>query len=137
MGTVTTETLDDRPIEFPRVADEVATRPHRFGYATTLTGSGFATGDLLRYDFEAGTTEVHPMGPGRHASEGVFVADPEGEGEGDGWVLAVVYDEADDRSEVIVVDARDFTADPVARVQLPVRVPFGFHGNWVPREDAA
>ena len=32
----------------------------------------------------------------------------------------------------MLLDAQDFTAPPVATVHLPVRVPFGFHGNWVP-----
>ena len=52
-------------------------------------------------------------------------------GEDEGWLLAVVYDEASDGSELLVVDATDFTGPEVARVQLPQRVPFGFHGSWV------
>jgi carotenoid cleavage dioxygenase len=26
-------------------------------------------------------------------------------------------------------------AGPVARIHLPVKVPFGFHGLWVPEEE--
>jgi carotenoid cleavage dioxygenase len=32
----------------------------------------------------------------------------------------------------VILDAHDFTKPPVAEVPLPQRVPFGFHGNWVP-----
>ena len=74
---------------------------------------------------------VHEFGPGRHPSEGVFVGDPDGSAEDDGWVLAWVYDEATDRSEVSVLDSRDFAGDPVATVDLPRRVPYGFHGSWI------
>jgi carotenoid cleavage dioxygenase len=33
---------------------------------------------------------------------------------------------------VVILHAQDFTGDPIARIHLPQRVPFGFHGNWVP-----
>lgn len=64
--------------------------------------------------------------------EPVFVPRSDGAAEDDGWVLAYVYDAADDRSDVVVLDAQDFTAPPVATIHLPVRVPFGFHGSWLP-----
>jgi carotenoid cleavage dioxygenase len=31
----------------------------------------------------------------------------------------------------VVLDAQDLDRGYVARVKLPQRVPFGFHGNWV------
>ena len=40
-------------------------------------------------------------------------------------------DEAAERSELIVVDAQHMEAEPVARVLLPQRVPYGFHAEWV------
>lgn len=52
--------------------------------------------------------------------------------EDDGWVLAYVHDAGRDACDVIVLDAQDFAAPPLATVHLPVRVPVGFHGNWVP-----
>ena len=57
--------------------------------------------------------------------------DPDG-AEDDGWLLAYVHDAATDRSDVVVLDAGDVTAKPIATVHLPVRVPFGFHGSWIP-----
>ena len=62
----------------------------------------------------------------------MFVANPDGNAEDDGWLLAYVYDEATDKSEVLILDAATMAADPVARVQLPTRVPMGFHGSWMP-----
>ena len=55
-----------------------------------------------------------------------------GAGEDDGWVMSYVYDAASDRSDVVILDARDFAGNPVATIHLPVRVPFGFHGSWIP-----
>jgi carotenoid cleavage dioxygenase len=34
-------------------------------------------------------------------------------------------------SDLVILSAQDFTADPVATVHLPARVPLGFHGSWI------
>ncbi len=52
--------------------------------------------------------------------------------EDDGWVISYVYDSTTDTTDVVILDGQDFTGDPVATIHLPVRVPFGFHGNWIP-----
>jgi carotenoid cleavage dioxygenase len=45
--------------------------------------------------------------------------------------MSYVYDATTDSSEFVILDARDLSVPPVARVILPQRVPFGFHGNWI------
>lgn len=35
-----------------------------------------------------------------------------------------------------MLDATDVSAGPVAAVELPQHVPFGFHGTWLPGEKA-
>jgi carotenoid cleavage dioxygenase len=45
--------------------------------------------------------------------------------------LSYVYDPVRDGSDLVVIDASDFRGKPVAPVQLPQRVPYGFHGNWI------
>jgi carotenoid cleavage dioxygenase-like enzyme len=130
-GTLATETLDDRPQEFPRHDERRTGRRHRYGYGATAA-PGFRHGPALKHDLDAGTTEVHEYGPGRVTLEPVFVPRSDESGEDDGWVMSYVYDATTDRSDVVVLDARDFTGDPVATVHLPVRVPFGFHGSWIP-----
>ena len=52
--------------------------------------------------------------------------------EDDGWIISFVYDATRNASNVVIVDAQAFSEAPVATIHLPVRVPFGFHGNWVP-----
>jgi carotenoid cleavage dioxygenase len=64
--------------------------------------------------------------------EPVFVPTSQEADEDDGWVMAYVYDRSTNKSDVVIVHSQDFAAPPVATIHLPQRVPFGFHGNWVP-----
>jgi len=70
-------------------------------------------------------------------SEAVFVPRPGATAEDDGWLCAFVTDRASERSELVVLDARDVEGEPVARVHLRRRVPFGFHCGWAPLTRAA
>ena len=48
-----------------------------------------------------------------------------------GWAMGLVYDDTADRSDLVILDATDPGGEPVARVHLPRRVPYGFHGSWI------
>jgi carotenoid cleavage dioxygenase len=65
-------------------------------------------------------------------SSGEWLFVPTGDGEAEGVVLTFTYDRARDASELVVLDARDVAAGPLAKVALPARVPYGFHAAWVP-----
>lgn len=41
-----------------------------------------------------------------------------------------VYDAERHRSDVVILEARDFAGEPIATIRLPIRVPFTFHGGW-------
>jgi len=69
--------------------------------------------------------------------EPAFVRRPGAKSEDDGWIMSYVFDENRNLSDVIILDAQDFGGDPVAAIRLPVRVPFGFHGDWAPDTDLA
>ncbi len=135
-GSVREETLFDVRCDFPRIDERLVGRPNRYAYVTTLvdeeTGSVSHGHRVVRLDLVAGTTEHHHFGPSRYASEAVFVPrDSDGE-EDEGYVLTVVYDSETDASEVVVLAGNAISAEPLATVSLPNRVPFGFHCSWVP-----
>ncbi len=130
-GPVKEERLDDRPQEFPRHDERLVGRPYRYGYAVQI-GAGFHLEALLKHDLREGRTERHERGPFRAFMEPVFVPRAPDADEDDGWVLAYSYDADTNRSDVVILEARDFSGDPVATIHLPTRVPFGFHGNWIP-----
>jgi carotenoid cleavage dioxygenase len=70
--------------------------------------------------------------PGARYSSGEWLFVATGPAEAEGLIMTYVYDKAADSSELVALDARDVAAGPVARIKLPQRVPYGFHGTWVP-----
>jgi carotenoid cleavage dioxygenase len=47
-----------------------------------------------------------------------------------GYALTITTNIADYRSEARVFDARQITAGPIARIELPARVAAGCHAAW-------
>jgi carotenoid cleavage dioxygenase-like enzyme len=143
-GKVTQQRLDDRGQEFPRVNDRLVSQPHRYGYSVVIGEVNEATaplsGDfadqafanaLLKHDLARGTVETHGFGRDAAVGEAVFApAAPDGS-EDDGYVMAFVHDPDRGAADLVILAAQDFTAEPVARVHLPARIPLGFHGNWI------
>ena len=132
-GTVSESTLDDRSMDFPRIDDRRVGLENRYAY--TLQMGDKRTGDEgghLKFDLQTGSSERHEFGRGMVAGEPVFVSASGASVNSDaGWVMNYVYDEKTAKSELQIVDASRFSADPVARIKLPERVPFGFHGSWL------
>ena len=130
-GKVSETQLDDRSVEFPRVPDSRVGLPYRYGYTAEFgDGSPMAT-SFIKYDMQSGASTAHALGEGRYGGEPVFVPTEGATSEDDGYLLSFVYDSAENKSELIIVDASNMAEPPVARVHLPVRVPAGFHGSWI------
>ncbi|MGB5112725.1 MAG: carotenoid oxygenase family protein [Mycobacterium sp.] len=130
-GRVYEQRLDDTPQEFPRVDERVVSHRHRYGYAVASTAAdgNTAPSAILRHDLVDGHTRRVEFGAGREPGEFVFVPSSPTAGEDDGVAMGFVYDRATDRSDLVLLDAQ--TLQTVGSVHLPVRVPHGFHGNWV------
>jgi carotenoid cleavage dioxygenase-like enzyme len=144
-GKVTQQRLDDRPQEFPRTDERVTGQPYRYGYSAVIGAVGHATiapsGDLadeafsnalLKHDLTAGTVQAHDFGQGATAGEAVFAPAAPDAAEDDGYVMAYIHDPDRGAADLVILAAQDFTAEPIARIHLPARIPLGFHGSWIP-----
>ncbi|WP_341530518.1 carotenoid oxygenase family protein [Nostoc sp. UHCC 0302] len=133
-GTVKQEVLDDVPSEFPQINNQFLGRKNRYIYtsrvATYMKPKPVFDG-LIKYDLETGSSQVHEFGRGRFGGDSAFVPRPGASIEDDGWLLTIVWDAVAKQSELRVVDAQNFTSEPVARVIIPGRVPYGFHATWI------
>jgi carotenoid cleavage oxygenase len=128
-GKVLEERLDDRAQEFPRIDERLTGRHHRYGYSV---GGKLQVGDsiLYKHDFDTRHQQSKSFGPGKGLSEFVFVPFEPEASEDHGILMGYVYDGGRGASDLVLVDAA--TLETMASVHLPVRVPNGFHGNWIP-----
>jgi carotenoid cleavage dioxygenase len=127
---INTQVIDETPNEFPRHRYDVGNQPYRFGYCASpsnVPGRGWPT---LKHDLKTGSRAVFDHGPGMAAGEPVFVAKENSDAEDAGYLITFLHDLGHASTEFVVMDAQDFDRGYVAKVKLPQRVPFGFHGNW-------
>jgi carotenoid cleavage dioxygenase len=134
-GAVKEERIDDRGQEFPRVDERRVGLAHRYAYAVSVGEDDGIVGtesSVLRHDLERSTSVARSFGRGASVGEAVFVPRHDDAAEDDGWLLTLVHDPDVGTSALHILDAADLEGEASAVVHLPVRVPAGFHGNWVP-----
>ena len=128
-GVVTESPLDDDATEYPRVPDALVGEPTRFTY---VSGFFFEAepdrGEIHKYG--GGTRTTHLLPSGHTCGEPVFVPSAGSRAEDDGYLVTFAHDRAAGTSYLVILDAIAMTVR--AEVHLPIRVPGGFHGTWVP-----
>ena len=132
------EYIDDLPGEFPRFDERRAGLAYEHGYFACYHRDGSPDRGVGGFnaiaDFNARTGErrIYALPSSDAVSEPVFVPRHASASEADGWLLSVIYRGTENRSDLIVLDTDDISKGPVAIIELAHRVPFGFHGNWLP-----
>ncbi|KAI4383001.1 hypothetical protein MLD38_008887 [Melastoma candidum] len=147
-GLATQKKLSESAVDFPRINESYTGRKQRYVYGTTLGSIAKVTG-IVKFDLHAqpeeGKTKIEvggnveglfKLGPGRFGSEAIFVPREPGlkSDEDDGYLIFFAHDENTGKSTANVIDAKTMSADPVAVVELPQRVPYGFHAFFVSEE---
>jgi carotenoid cleavage dioxygenase len=135
--TAVRDTIDDRALEFPQIDRRRAGLHYRYGYGLLLKDQGGArrpvgVNGIVKFDRTRNESTVHGVDASLWPDEALFIPSPGDSGEDAGWLFTYVYDRKTDRTALYIIDASNMSAPPVAKVKLPFRVPFGFHGTWVP-----
>ncbi|HTK99705.1 MAG TPA: carotenoid oxygenase family protein [Pseudomonadales bacterium] len=125
--------LSEVVCEYPRIDERRAGLAYRYGYVACIGGPG--TDDMFhraigRFDHDTLELQTFHFGDRCAVSEPVFVAKAQSAGEGEGYLLATVFDETRNASHLVVLDAQHVSGGPIARADLDHRVPMGFHGSW-------
>ncbi|MCO5585748.1 hypothetical protein L7F22_039684 [Adiantum nelumboides] len=100
--------------------------------------SGIAKVDLSgsneggKVDGDMVTKFMYP--PNCYGGEPMFVprSSDASAAEDDGYVLTFMHNEETNKSELLILDASSPSLELLARVKLPARVPYGFHGTFIP-----
>ena len=132
------ERLDDVACEFPRLDERRTGMSYRYGFMACDTRPKFKVGgfnSIARVDHQSGHIDYYDVGEACATNEPIFVPRSADAPEGQGYLLANVYDANRKASHLVILDAENVSAGPLAKAYLDHRVPFGFHGNW--RPDAA
>jgi all-trans-8'-apo-beta-carotenal 15,15'-oxygenase len=140
-GLVERQLLENRCCEFPVLHPAKVGRSYRYLY---MGAAHHPTGNaplqaILKLDLDSGERQLWSAAPRGYVSEPIFVPRPTTSAEqlvgaeDDGWLLTVVFDAACDRSDVVILDARDLNRGPIARLHLKHHIPYGLHGSFTPQ----
>ncbi len=126
--------ISDRACEFPDLHPKNVGRSYRYLYIGTTHND---TGNdplqaILKIDHKTGEKQIWSAAPRGFVGEPVFVPRPGSTAEDDGWLLVLVYDAANHRSDLVILDARNLQQEPIARLHLRYHIPYGLHGNFTP-----
>jgi all-trans-8'-apo-beta-carotenal 15,15'-oxygenase len=130
--TVQKELIESRCCEFPSIHPNNVGRPYRYLYigAAHAEIGNAPLQAILKIDLDSGERQLWSAAPRAFMGEPIFVPRPGSEKEDDGWLLALVYDAAHHRSDVVILDASDLNKEPIARLHLKHHVPYGLHGSF-------
>lgn len=127
------ERIDELNVEFPRIDERFIGRNNQHAYMNASINRNLSNSfdSIIHYDFKNNKKQIHHFGEGSFPLEPIFVSRSANAQEGNGFLLSYVYRESLNRSDLVILDAQQVDTEPLAIVQLPHRVPFGFHGCWV------
>ncbi|KAK3023690.1 hypothetical protein RJ639_044300 [Escallonia herrerae] len=135
---------DDFSMDFPTINGEYIGVKQKYGYTQVIDSIANSScgkskyGGLTKLYFEELEAGEQVWWPGKimicrkeQVQFGAIrlprVSKPGAVEEDDGWIVAFVHDEDTDTSHVLVVDAKNFEEQSIAKIALPQRVPYGHH----------
>lgn len=132
------EIILDVPSEFPRIDERFMTKRNKYLFLnvfipdTSQGGTNIFHGlnGLAMHNHSTGETKWFFAGKDSLVQEPIFIPRTPDALEGDGWVIAMLERRVANRSELVVLDTKEFEK-PVAFIQLPMHLKAQVHGNWI------
>lgn len=134
-GKVTSETLDDRPVEMPKVDERYYGKPYESGFMLggRSQGEAMSMDSIVHRNFRTGAESVHQIREGAPVCilEGTFAPRTVDAPEGDGYFIVPVSRFKENSSFYAIYDTDDVAAGPIAKLELPFMLGFTPHGHWM------
>ncbi|KAJ4830753.1 hypothetical protein Tsubulata_020784, partial [Turnera subulata] len=147
----------DFSMDFPMINGDYSGTKNKFGYTQIVDCDASSKSGIVKY---GGLAKLHFEGPDSHRNShsaevltkveyhkfekntfctgAAFVPKPgKTVEEDDGWIITFLHDEDTFKSKAYIIDTKNFTNEPVAKITLPHRVPYGFHGAFMPMRPAS
>lgn len=127
-GRVEVTDYSTAPAEFPTHDERRTGREHRYTY---LVGQPSDDQNVIvKIDRTNDSQSNHTFAPGLIAGEPIFVPRSDSAGEDEGWLLTVVYNGVEHRTELHILDASQVELPATAIAVLPGHHFPGFHGSF-------
>lgn len=116
----------------PRQDDRYNGVPYRIGIMP-CGGYGSGRPTIVKFDHATRTTASYPLPDDCTLQEPIFVPRSRNAAEGDGYIIAMIGRNREaGRNDLIILEAADLAAGPIATVKLPFQAMGQVHGWWVP-----
>ncbi|CAI9093527.1 OLC1v1029039C1 [Oldenlandia corymbosa var. corymbosa] len=142
-------TGDDFSMDFPFINEGFTGVKNKYGYTQVIDSTASSTAGISKYgglaklhldEREARVpygkqtsveVEYHKLPENTFCTGAAFVPKFGGLEEDDGWIISFVHNEVTNASQAYIVDAKKFSSEAVAKIDIPKRVPYGFHGAFM------
>ncbi|MGW5144815.1 carotenoid oxygenase family protein [Rhodococcus koreensis] len=135
-GTVTSERVDDRPCELPKVDERFFGQNYDWGYLVAgerRAAGGIRMNQLVARNVRTGKEDIYKFQFEQPSEvlEATFVPRTVDSPEGDGYLVVPVSRWREAFGEYLFFDTEDISQGPVATVELPFRMGWTPHGHWM------
>ncbi len=124
--------LLDRGCEFPVIAPHKVGQQWRYTFLSVhrenIDISQEIFGTIGVFDHKSNTLSTVDWEENLYPNEPIFIPKPNQLEQG--WILTLIYNANNDKSEVLIFDSNYLSAEPLCRLELPSTIPPGFHGKW-------
>lgn len=142
-GSISKEIITNDQVSFGVVNSKMSGQRHRFVYAAVgAMGEDIAPPQgIIKIDLEQKSRDCWFPESYEFCGEPIYAQREGDTSEDGGYILSVLFNGKDERSELIVLRANHIISGPIARVPIGIAVPHGYHGcfaedeaNWTYEE---